>query len=363
MNYLKIKTSKNNTVLEVSGDPFTDLKADEMEVQSNFDFPSSQPTIFYRWDPSIGIEINDEGIVESIQGESGTLSGLDLAPYIENVLDAETSPYSTNTITILGANFSFFSDVEITGEGNMIETVYFDNPKQLRVTVNAGPNQGKYNIIIKNDKLNSDSSGFGRFIVKNKTVVDLRTIDIGMIGLQGSHQNFKYYQDPVKGLMISPARSSWSQSIKFSNYTWSRNDNITFEGIFTRTGDATFMGGLIGNTVDINTSLPYYAQEIGFFHNNNSITTFYGGGSETNWSQNIGTTINTVIGKFYKLHLHKSGSAGSKICIAEVDPDDWDSERILHEWISDCPANDLILSPFIIPQSNNGKYFWTGFKY
>lgn len=66
MKYLKIRTSQNNTVVETSGSTFTDLRPDEIQVQSDFDFPYKQPTYFYRWDDTLsGVTVNDDETIEN----------------------------------------------------------------------------------------------------------------------------------------------------------------------------------------------------------------------------------------------------------------------------------------------------------
>jgi hypothetical protein len=89
----------------------------------------------------------------------------------------------------------------------------------------------------------------------------------------------------------------------------------------------------------------------------------YGGGDTGNWSQNIGTTVNFDTNEYYKLKLQNSGGSGALCSISQVDPDDWDDETELHSWTSDCPADDVILVPFIIPQAASGSYYITGIRY
>ena len=366
MNYLRVDKNKNNTIIDIAGDPFPDLGGHEMQVISDYDFPTGQPLIFYRWneDASGFVEVNSEDTVLSIRGEDGILSGLDMTPHISGISNGEYTPLGSGMLEILGTNFSPFSIVEISGDSNFVNSVYFDSPNKLRADVTAGPTEGKFNIIVKNDKLHSESSGYEKFIVKSKTVVDLRTADIGLLGLVMT-SGVTPVQDPSKGLTFTSNSSSWNKGVKFGNYTWNRDERLTFEMIFTIDEDTTFMGGIISNAEPIGSSMsaPYYKQEIGFYHNNNQITTMYGGGDVASWSQGIGTIVYTVPGKFYKISFHKNGEEGFDCCLCEANPNNWGDVTLLHKWVSDCPADDLILAPFVIPQERSNGYYITGFSF
>jgi hypothetical protein len=124
------------------------------------------------------------------------------------------------------------------------------------------------------------------------------------------------------------------------------------------------MVGIGSNSLNVTKiSSAYYKQEIGMYHNNNKLSSMYGGGDVSNWSQGVGSTIMFTINKFYKLKFKNSGSKGALCSIWEVNVDDWDDETELHSWISTCPADDVILVPFILPQAANGTYYITGFRY
>lgn len=362
MKYIKVDINKNNTVMEVSGQEFSTLSANEAQYTTDYDFPTSQPPYFYRYDVlNSKVVVNTEETVKSIFPEA--LAGLDMIPYVDNVINGDFVPNTTKEVIIEGTNFSPFSIVEVSGVGNFVNTVYFDSPKRLRVDLTVGNDEGLFNLIVFNADLQSDNSGFGKIKVKAKTVVDLRTIDTSLLGLQITNP-VNFQQNSTFGLRFFSNSNSWNRGVKFSAYTWKRSDNITFEIIFTRISSTLFMVGVGSSSINVNTvNSAYYSQEIGIYHQNNSTTTVYGGGDVRNWNQNIGTTVAFEAQKFYKLKLQNSGGENAQCFISEVNPDDWDDETILHTWISTCPADDEILTPFIIPQSSNGAYYITGFRY
>ena len=360
MNWIKIDINKNNTIIEISGNNFIDLQEHETEIETNYDFPTSQPLIYYRWD-GMGVVVNDEDIVKSFNPDS--LSGLDMTPHIENVLNGDYAPNTTKQVTIEGVNFTPFSTVEVSGDGNFVNTTYFDSPKKIRAEITTGSVEGKYDLIVFNNDLQSDNSGFGLISVKAKTIVDLRTMDIGLLGLEMT-SGINVEQDVNKGLRFYSNSSSWNRGVKFGAYTWNRNDNRTFEIIFTRISDALFMLGIGSNSLNVNNiSSAYYKQEIGMYHSNNQVTTFYGGGDVSNWNQNIGTTVAFDNNKYYKIKFENSGGENSLCILCDVNPDNWDDEVLLHAWNSSCPADDLILTPFLLPQAGSGAYYITGFRY
>jgi hypothetical protein len=362
MIYIKYITSRNNSIIEVSGEPFDDFLQNESGATTNYDFPTGQKLFFYRWNGS-DVEVNDEDTIRSFYEEEGGLTGLDLEPHIENVVGADFIPDSTKEITITGVNFSPFSIVEVSGEGNFVNTMYFDTPKQIRASITVDGDEGTFNLVVRNDQLHSHDSGYNAIVVKSKTAVDLRTTPIGLLGLEMT-SGINVEQDVEKGLRFYSSISSWNRGVKFSNFTWNRSDEITFEIIFTRISDNNFMVGI--GSADLNVSSissAYYKQEIGMYHNNNKLTSVYGGGDVNNWSQGVGSTIIFDLDKFYKFKLENSGGNGGRCSIWEVDPDDWDDETEIHSWISSCPADDLILLPFVIPQAASGEYYITGFRF
>jgi len=368
MNSLKVDGNKNNTILEISGDDFHDLQPGQFQVESGYNFPTGQPTIYYRWngDQLNGIvEANSEATINTFREEEGVLNGLDLEPYITTVIGGDFLPNSTKDIIINGDNFSPFTIVEINGEGNFINTVYFYGPHQLHVNVTVGSVEGLFNLVAKNSELTSQDSGYNKIAIKAKTTVDLRTTDIVNMGLDVTDgHGIVVKQDITKGLEFDANVSSWNRGVLFTSYMWNRSDDITFEVIFTKGTDVNFMLGLASASLNVDPiSSAYYKQEIGIYHNNNKLVSVYGGGSEGNWSQNIGKTITFTNNNFYKLKLKNSGGKDGHCGIYEVDPIDWDDEVELHSWTSTCPANAELLVPFLIPQAANGTYYITGFRY
>jgi hypothetical protein len=362
MVYLRIDTNRNNTVLEISGQEYVDLAGHEVQFTTTYDFPTSQPPYFYRVTfDTFEVLPNDEDVIKSFNPEA--LSGLDMTPHIESVLNADFQPLGNKIVTIEGINFTPFSTVEISGEGNFVNTVYFDSPKKLRADITVGNVEDKFNLVVYNNDLQSDNSGFDTVNVKAKTTVDLRTIDPDLLGLELT-SGVEYEQDSNFGMRFYSSTNSWNRGVKFGAYTWNRSNVVTFEMVFTRVSSVLFMVGIASASLNVNSiSTAYYKQEIGMFHNNNSTTTFYGGGDVTNWSQNIGQTIGFDANKFYKLKFENSGGQKSLCLLCEVNPNDWDDETLLHSWISDCPADDEILTPFLLPQASSGVYYITGFRY
>lgn len=362
MKYIKVDINKNNTIIEISGSEFSMLLANERQFTTTYDFPSSQPPYFYRYDIDLSeVVVNDEKTIKLLNPKE--TNGLDMTPHIEKVINADFEPLSTKVITIEGINFSPFSTLEISGEGNFVNTIYFDTPKKIRAEITVGNTEGIYNLIVYNNDIQSNDSGFNSVRVKEKTTVDLRTINTNLLGLEISN-NVNFEQNSTYGLRFFSNSNSWNRGVKFSSYSWNRSDNITFEIIFTRVSDVLFMLGIGSASLNVNNiSTAYYKQEIGMFHSNNSATVMYGGGDVTNWSQNIGQTVNFDRNKFYKLKFGNSGGINALCSLSEIDANDWDNETLLHSWISDCPADDEILVPFIIPQASNGAYYITGFRY
>jgi hypothetical protein len=359
MVYIKIDNNKNGTITEISAIPFSGLSAHESQQQVNYDFPA-QPTVFYRWDGMAVVE-NDEDVVRTYFEDS--LSGLDMTPHIESALNADFSPDDTKDLTIEGVNFTPFTTVEVEGLGNMVNTVYFDSPKKIRAQVTTGSVEGKFNIIVKNNDLDSGTSGYDLLHVKSKTEVDLRTIDPNLLGLEMS-SGINYQQENTKGLRFYSNSNSWNRGVKFGAYTWQRIDNVTFEIIFTTVSDTLFMVGIGSSSLNVNSlQSAYYKQEIGMYHQNDQTSAFYGGGDVSNWVQNIGVTVPFDHGLFYKVKFENSGGSQALCLISQVNPDDWDDETVLHSWISDCPADDAILTPFVLPQAASGAYYITGFRY
>jgi len=362
MTFIKIDTNRNNSIIEASAISFDNLLSNEIQEVTDYDFPTGQDLFFYRWNGT-SVEINDENTIKSFYDENGSLSGLDLEPHIENVIGGDFVPNSTKEVTIIGINFSPFSLVEVSGDGNFVDTMYFDSPKQIRALITVDGDEGTFNIVVKNNDLHSHDSGYNRIMIKAKTVVDLRTTPIQDLGLEMT-SGISVQQNPLKGLRFYSSISSWNRGVKFSTYFWNRNGENTFEIIFTRETDVNFMVGIAGSNLDVlSINSAYYLQEIGMYHNNNKLTTMYGGGDVTNWSQSIGTTITFDVNKFYKLKMENSGSEGGRCSILEVNGDDWDDETELAFWISNCPADDLILVPFLIPQAAGGGYYITGFRF
>lgn len=167
MVWIRIDNNKNGTITEISGADFLDLQAHESSEEVSFDFPTSQPSIFYRWDGA-NIVINDEDMIKSFNPEA--LGGLDMQPHITSILNGDIEPNSSKIITVEGMNFSPFTTATISGVGNFVNTVYFDKPTQIRLDVTAGGTDGTYDIVAYNKDLQSQDSGFSGVTVKSTTL-------------------------------------------------------------------------------------------------------------------------------------------------------------------------------------------------
>ena len=69
MKYLRIDSGNSNTIIEVSDTEIQDLLVSEFQVETDFDFPTSQPVFYYRWngdDVSGVVEPNDEATIKLI---------------------------------------------------------------------------------------------------------------------------------------------------------------------------------------------------------------------------------------------------------------------------------------------------------
>ena len=302
-------------------------------------------------------------IIMAYYGDNGIMTGLDLEPHIDRVDNSEFSPNTTKTVNVIGVNFAPFSTVEVSGVGNFVNTVFYVSPVQLNVEITVGTEEGLFNIVVNNNELHSKDSGYEQISVMSKTIVDLRTYDIQLLGIEMT-ASINVAQDATRGLRFTSTTSSWNRGVKIGAFTWNREEDKTYEVIFTITADVLFMVGIAAadlNVASINSA--YYKQDIGAYINNNILNTIYGGGDVTNWSQGTGTNIVLAKNIFYKLKFDFSGLQGYNCSISEVNVNNWDEEKILHSWVSNCPANSPILTPFILPQASSGAYYITGFRY
>lgn len=365
MYYIKYDTNRNNTITEYSKTPIIDIGVGEITGTTTYDFPTSQPAVYNRYETVGGfVEPNDEDTINSYREDEGVMEGLDLDPFISTVVGSDFLPNTTKEIILNGTNFSPFSTMTISGDGNFVDTVYFDSPQQLRASVTVNGVEGLYNLTVKNSELTSKESGYNKILVKAKNELDFRTILIADMGLEMT-DGITAEQDSERGVTFKSNSASWNRGVIFTSYFWNRSDDITFEVVFTKTSDVNFMVGIASATLDVagDINSAYYKQEIGMFHNNNKLASIYGGGDVSNWSQGIGKTVIFDTNKFYKLKLESSGGLESRCSILEVEADDWDAETEIHSWTSTCPADDELLVPFVLPQASSGGYYITGIRY
>jgi hypothetical protein len=362
MAYIRVDTGNSYTIIEWSSDPIDNLLPNEVQATTDFNFPTGQPIFFWKYDMMLFQPVpNDQAVIDGYYNNPKL--GFDLDPHIDRSENAELEPLQQKDIEIYGNNFSPFTVIEVTGEGNFVNTTEYKSPQHITANVTASPTEGLYNIIATNNELTSDESGFNEFKVKAKTTVDLRTADYGLLGIQQS-AGLTITQDPIRGMRVVASSSSWNRGIKFGN-TWQRSENLTFEMVFTRTDNTLFMAGIGSEHFNVNSlsNIAYYRQEIGFYHNNNRCTSLYGGAAKGSWSQVLPTAVQFDTNTFYKLKLERAGEAGALCSFSEVDPNNWDDEEVILTWTSNCIAEGVTLAPIIVAQSTNGEYFITGYRF
>jgi len=91
MYYIKYDTNRNNTILEYSKTPIIDIGAGQVTGTTTYEFPTSQPAIYYRWNGA-DVEGNSEDAINYYREEEGVLEGLDLEPYINSVIGGDFLP-------------------------------------------------------------------------------------------------------------------------------------------------------------------------------------------------------------------------------------------------------------------------------
>ena len=293
-------------------------------------------------------------------------SGLDLHPSINSVEivngKPDLNPNETTDIVVNGDNYTPNSEIVI--ENGIINSKKYINSHKILLNITAPNNNGSYNVKVKNNLIESVVNDLSKIDVREKVFIDFRTADVGSLLIDKS--NFvKLHQDSVKGLGFTTKKDNWNRGVRFNDLQWNRSGNVSIELIFTVDYSAEFCVGVCGTTIDIgNLTNGIYDTEISIHSHSSGFDTLFGGGvGDVNWSQDLNTWIGFESGKFYKLKFNNSGGNGSECFIYEVNPNDWDSETLLHEWISTNNANDELLAPCVIAKGNSGGYYLTGVKY
>lgn len=274
--------------------------------------------------------------------------GLFSRPFILEVTNGSVPSSETKDVIIKGFNFEKETEVVIPEPSITVNQVTLTDPTELVVNVTAGATTGDFDILLKNNLLDSGSTGNGLLKVRDVIFVDLRTALISELGLVFT-PGIIINQDPAYGLWASGTGNIWDRGVLFTAHQWVREENVEFSFVFTRTGFATMMFGIGGSNIDVNVlnNSSFYAAETQMYHNTDHTSQFYGGGIQSAWVQSIGATINFDIGKFYKVKFHRNGEPGTTMSIHEVDSGDMDTElNTLHTWLSTSPAADPLLMPF-----------------
>jgi len=129
MIYIKIDTSRNNTIIETSSLPFSGETKDgvgfntlvdgEIQIRTDYDFPLGQPPYFYRWNGSEVEENSDEYIIIFCKG----LQYFKIYDYMDDI------DYSYYRISPLNVDFNILGLNKLRtfnkGELNLIE--YYGN--------------------------------------------------------------------------------------------------------------------------------------------------------------------------------------------------------------------------------------------
>ncbi|WP_025663272.1 hypothetical protein [Aquimarina megaterium] len=290
--------------------------------------------------------------------------GLHLSPFVEEVLRGQFATNTTHTVTLKGYHFDPRSKVVLLGEDFRIRQVRFINPTRLDVVITSGSTQGKFPISVNNNGLGS-TSPITVIRILDPEWVDLRKTPISTLNIEVT-KGITLKQDRNKGLstIVNTDGNPFDRGIKFKRNTWLRNDELRFSFIFTTTGTSGLsLLGIGGSNIDVNDlDNGIYSGEIQLFYVNGACSQFYGGGKESNWNQNIGKSITFQKGKFYKVEFHRSGINGTRITIIEVRADNFDMQvQFVHQWISNCPANDPVLMPYW-SAVGNPEMFLSAFK-
>lgn len=298
-----------------------------------------------------------------IPNPSIALKGVFPSPFIERVQNGGLATNSTQNVIILGFNFVPETTVEINEASLTVNTITYISPQELMVNITSGNVLGSFDIVLKNNLLDSGLSGQNKLNVKNAIWIDLRTTPIASLGLEMT-TGVIVNQDAARGLWSSGTGNFWNRGVKFTANKWNRADDIEFSFVFTRSGNGTCMFGIGGENINVNNlgNQSFYRAETQLYHNNSTTNSFYGGGVESNWFQNIGATVNFAIGTFYKVVFSSSGANGTAMRIVQVSSTDFDDETAtLHEWVSNSPAADSLLMPFwAAPSTPN--VFLTAYK-
>ena len=309
--------------------------------------------------------INGNTFVRGVNAVSeASDQGLPIFPQITGVIGGSVpTNMGGHILILLGFNFHPQSEVCFSSGTIIIEELEFINPSRIVLTIETEDEEGVFDILVKNGSLDSGTSGNGLLVVQENAFVDLRTIDLDRTDIERT-SGVTIAQDEFRGLSAGGTGAAWNRGLRFNDFNWNRADNVNFEFVFTRTGAGLSMFGIGGGNINLNGlgNQSFFEGETKMFLNGSLVSTFFGGGQQANWTQNIGTTIATEINKFYKVVFENSGASGSQMQFFEVDENNFNvNVNLLHSWISNNPATDTNLFPFWAAP-NNSTFYVSAFR-
>ena len=313
-----------------------------------------------------------------VRGQGSAESGsIGLAPFISEVRRARMPRNTIHRVEIIGYYFTKASEVIITGGNPNARTgtrsnansrirvldKTFVNPTKLEVNIISGSTEGTFTVIVINGTLDSGTTGKDILEVIDPVWVDFRQTDIDLSSIEITN-GFTIEQDSEKGL-ITNGINTFKSGVKFLEHSWRRKDELEFNIVFSKKGNGNGFFGIGSSEINVNTlgEFARHEAETQMFLVLNSTSQCYGGGSElSRWFQDIGKVVLFTDGIFYKIKFHQSGDIKTLMSLYEVDSLDFDNElQLLHQWSSNCPANNEILMPYW-SSIGNFDVFLAGFK-
>ncbi len=304
--------------------------------------------------------INQQRIV---RGQISPFQGVIIRPQITRIINARIETNMASVVRLIGFNFSEQSQVILNESSLVINQITFVSPVEIQLIIQTGSLAGDFDILVRNGQVDSLVSSLTQIRVRNAIFVDLRSVNLQALQMEVTG-GVVINQDSTRGLSATGTGLIWNRGVKFTAHQWNRTDNLEFSFVFTRSGTGTYMFGIGGANIDVENlgRRSFFRAETQLFHNGQQANSFFGGGLQADWSQNIGTTVQFIAGRFYKVTFVMSGNNGTAMRINEVSTGAIDTEiSTLHEWVSTSPANDAVLMPFWAA-NNAPNCFITAYK-
>ena len=267
---------------------------------------------------------------------------------------------------INGYHFDKKSEVLLSSPDISIDKVTFVDPTQIVVDITASNEEGDFDIIIKNKKLDSGKTGEGKIkITAASSWIDLRTIPISSLGIEKTN-GLEIQQDANRGLYYTGNQGAYfGRGIKFTAFPWKRSEEKTFSFVVTIAIKTTFMFEIGDPSIDVNNmrNNPLFLGQIQPLSDNGRLRQIYGGGGKTTWVQELNQSINFQNDQFYKFVIDKSGKNGSLFQIFRVNADNFDNHlaTVFTNTITNSPSDAEDLIPFW-NAVNYSQAFITAFK-